>query len=178
MAKKKIPDWLVLGDSGMRCLRCGKDEKMPQPMPAMAFTSWAEYQGALHQGCKDTGRVDFVATSVGGWIHGHDTGISSKAIWLHMMGMPRERVVFGDYPLDPSDFGRCYRLLALEPSWRGRIGEMAQYSQAWSALAGAWDELTAMYEAALADEKKQAPVMYGRMRALINSRRSPGAAHA
>jgi hypothetical protein len=157
-----------MSDGGARCERCGKAEPMPLPMPADAFTPWCEFVGAVHRGCKDTGRVDVAAQSVGDWIHGHDTGISSKAIYRHMMGIPRDDRDwrFGNYPLDPSDFGRCYRLLQIAPNWRNRIGEMAKYGKQWAALAGAWDELTAMWETVIESKAKLAPELYDRMKEL------------
>lgn len=165
----KIPNWLVMADTGARCTRCGKVEPMPKPMYADAFMPWCEYLGAVHRRCKDTGRVDEPPRSLAEWIHGHDTGISSKAIYRHMMGHTSERSTWGTHPHDPSDFGRCYRLLALEPSWRARIGEMAQYSKAWAALAGAWGELTAMYEAVIGSGAQHAPELYHRMKALTKN---------
>ena len=83
------------------------------------------------------------------WGVGGDTGISSLAIWAHMMGQPVNPEWGGptnSAPCDPDDFGRCYRLLALIPAWRSRIAEMTAYGSQWSALAGAWDELQSLYE--------------------------------
>ena len=164
----KPPEWLVMSANGVRCLRCGKVEPMPLPMPADAFGPWSEYAGAVHQHCKDTGRVDAAATSVGEWFHGHDTGVSSLATYRHMMLIPRLNR-YSNYPSDPSDFGRCYRLLKIEPSWRARIGEMAQYGKEWAALVDAWDELTAMYEEAIASGAKMATGMYERMKELTKT---------
>jgi hypothetical protein len=76
------------------------------------------------------------------WITGGDTGASSKAIWAHMMGVKSD----GSYPYDPSDFGRCYRLLCLVPEWRGRMPEMARYGTIWSRLVTQWDEITRCFE--------------------------------
>lgn len=77
------------------------------------------------------------------WIVSNDTGSSSKAIWAHMMcasdsGGDRSR-----YPSDPSDLGRCLRLLDLIPEWAPRITEMAQYSPGWAGLVARWDEIAA-----------------------------------
>lgn len=140
------PSWLVLANNGLRCQRCGKVEPMPLPMPVDGFTPWCEYIGAVHKGCPDTGRLDMPAASVREWIDGPDTGISSKAIYRHMMGLHEDNMWGAGHPTDPSDFGRCYRLLKLEPSWRARIREMAKYGPEWAALTEAWDELTSMYE--------------------------------
>ena len=160
--KGKIPDWLVMGDGCVRCLRCGKREMIPVPMPADAFGPWAEYAGSLHAHCKDVGRVDVPAATIEEWRNGPDTGTSSKAIYQHMSG--RRWGTGMDYPYDPSDFGRCYRLLLIAPEWRGRIKEMAHYGPEWAALSGAWDELTALWE----EESKgtMAPKLYDRMREL------------
>lgn len=78
------------------------------------------------------------------WLAGGDSGMSSKAICYHMLGMPSD----GSYPLDPSDLGRCLRLLELFPEWKPRMGEMARYSEQWAALVERWDELAEM----MADE--------------------------
>jgi hypothetical protein len=167
-AKRSGADWVVMGDGGTHCLRCGKREAMQVPMPVDAFSAWAAYVTALHAHCRE-GDAPTIST-VRGWINGQDTGTSSNAIYRHMMGIPRvQSGYFGDYPIDPADFGRCYRLLALAPEWRARIGEMRSHGEEWAALAGAWDELTALYEEEL--PKKMAPKLYARMREL----RSPKA---
>src|SRR4051812_45875580 len=46
------------------------------------------------------------------WLKNGDTGISSLTILEVMTGHTAERT---DTPLDPSDFGRCYRLLKVMP---------------------------------------------------------------
>lgn len=166
---KQIPAWIVMAENGVRCQRCGRVEPMPQPMPADAFQPWTEYVGAVHRACKDTGRVDPTPASVHEWWTGHDTGTSSKAIYRHMMGYTRERSTWGTHPHDPDDFGRCYRLLNLAPEWRARISEMAEYSKAWAGLAGAWDELTMMYESALVSGTNRAEAMYLRMKELATA---------
>ena len=95
------------------------------------------------------------------WVVGHDTGLSSLAIWAHMRGVTPARG--WQYPLDPDDFGRCHRLLWLT-GWRSRIGEMAAHGPVWAALAGAWDELEALY---LAESSSgRAPKLYARMKEL------------
>ena len=79
------------------------------------------------------------------WLAGGDSGMSSKAICYHMLGIKSD----GSFlPLDPSDLGRCLRLLELFPEWKPRMGEMARYSAQWAALVERWDELAEM----MADE--------------------------
>lgn len=73
------------------------------------------------------------------WISGNDTGLSSKAIFAHFMELdtpPRNYA-----PADPSDFGRCARLLELRPDWRLRISEMSKYSKDWAAISAHWEEV-------------------------------------
>ena len=108
------------------------------------------------------------------WIVSDDTGLSSRAIWAHMMGVTPTRGGLTFHPLDPDDFGRCYRLLLRVPEWGARIGEMARHGPVWAALAAAWDELTALYEEEVGpglDEQrryfgKRAPRLYDRMKEL------------
>ena len=108
------------------------------------------------------------------WIVGDDTGISSRAIWTHMMGLPKVPEWAGNWPLDPSDFGRCYRLLGLMPAWRPRMGEMASYSKQWAALVAVWDELTALYEEEVPNHRGSAPKLYDRMHELLYPKESHG----
>jgi hypothetical protein len=102
------------------------------------------------------------------WITSDDTGISSKAIWAQMVGAPHDPVWGAGYPHDPSDFGRCYRLLERIPEWKGRMHEMAQYGPVWPGLIAAWDELTALWEEEIGPGPgryygKSAPRLYARM---------------
>lgn len=104
------------------------------------------------------------------WLLSGDTGISSKTICCVMTGSEWGEGHFGpDVPYDPSDFGRCYRLLALFPDWKPRLKEVADKYPIWGPLVSAWDELTALYEKEL--PKGSAPILYHRMKALIDEGR-------
>lgn len=89
---------------------------------------------------KPTGDGDYLA-----WLRNGDTGVSSETIFSVMTGHP---VRDYGYPYDPADFGRCYRLLKVMPSWRARLPEVASRfpESAWPQLVAHWDELTALYE--------------------------------
>lgn len=91
-----------------------------------------------------------------------DTGLSSKAIWRHMMG---GSVHEASAPRDPDDFGRCHRLLAAPwaNGWKARMGWMTRYPE-WRRIALAWEELDALY----VEERPtgNAPRLFARMRAL------------
>jgi hypothetical protein len=90
---------------------------------------------------------------------GDDTGISSVAICATMTGSRHGRVG-SCRPHDPSDFGRCYRLLARFPEWRGRMPEVAARFPEWGPLVAIWDELTIMYEAILATKAQHGEAHY------------------
>ena len=103
------------------------------------------------------------------WIVGEDTGLSSISIWAHMMGVEPEDGFTS--PSDPSDLGRCLRLLRSFPEWDQRISEMADCGHGWRAIAPHWREL----EQLMADEVgidwskgNAAPRTWARMRALLN----------
>lgn len=71
------------------------------------------------------------------WLLSDDTGASSKAIASHMALGKSD----GSFPWDPSDIGRCFRLLEAVPEWKGRIEEMGVYSKIWALLADQWQEI-------------------------------------
>lgn len=98
------------------------------------------------------------------WLAGSDTGISSKTIWSVMTGFPVD--VRPTIPLDPSDFGRCYRLLQEFPGWRERMPEVAAKHEHWKPMVDAWDELTALYEEEVDNPSGMAPKLYYRMKEL------------
>lgn len=77
------------------------------------------------------------------WVVAGDTGISSKAIWAHMMGVGHASCDRG-HPSDPGDLGRCLRLLFIIPEWTGRIQEMKQYTPGWAGLVEQWATISAL----------------------------------
>lgn len=93
------------------------------------------------------------------WFLSGDTGVSSKAIVAHLTGFNKTGE-FSDYPSDPSDFGRCHRLLNSVPEFRQRINEMSNRSRQWAVLVEHWDELTTL----LLDDY---PDMYKRMKQIL-----------
>lgn len=108
------------------------------------------------------------------WLLSGDTGISSTTIWSVMMGeKPSGGGGFGpSVPWDPSDFGRCYRLLKRFPAWRKRLGEVADALPDWAPLVREWDELERLYEQEL--PTGSAPTLYARMKVLIDEGRARG----
>ena len=72
------------------------------------------------------------------WVSGPDTGISSIAIWRHIMGLPRVGLL--DWPRDADDFARCRLLLDMMPEWCAL--EMAQYGPEWARCARELEDLS------------------------------------
>lgn len=101
------------------------------------------------------------------WILGSDTGVSSKTIFSALSeryGAKARSRSLPDIPSDPSDFGRCFRLLEAIPAWRSRLGEVAAKYPKWQAMADAWDELEALW---LEESPNMTcPKMYKRMQEL------------
>lgn len=71
------------------------------------------------------------------WLfNSHDTGISSKSLAAEFLGIDyKDRHA----PRDPSDLGRCLRLIAAVPSIRGCVDTLALKNESWAKAALAWD---------------------------------------
>ena len=107
------------------------------------------------------------------WIVGRDTGMSSKAIWAHMMGAGEPGFGGWAYPSDPSDLGRCLRLLRVVPEWQVRMPEMAKRSPAWGRLIARWDEIVACMEDEVGwdwSKGRSAPRTYDLMKTVLGHR--------
>jgi hypothetical protein len=102
------------------------------------------------------------------WFMSGDTGTSSKTIWSVMTGIP---IDCADVPYDPSDFGRCHRLLEKFPEWRERLGEVAARYPVWGPLVREWPALTRRYVRAIEQGRKSAPKMWHRMETLVDEGR-------
>lgn len=177
-SKKSKGSHVVVGDGGrLICLHCGKTHT-PLELPVEVWVVSAIWKAFAksHANCPKPPRArcgvcltldhatsEHVHRDPHAWMRSSDTGISSRAIWYHMMGLLRTDSWGSGPPMDPADFGRCHRLLVAFPEWRARIGEMAKY-RSWEKLAPAWDELEALYVEEVASGS--APKLYARMRAL------------
>jgi hypothetical protein len=100
------------------------------------------------------------------WIVNGEVGLSSQAIWAHMMGI--EDKGHFSHPHDPDDLNRCLLLLDLIPEWRPRMPEMAVRGPYWEALTACWQEIESSFLAEVGlgwSKGKKAPETY----ALMNS---------
>lgn len=76
------------------------------------------------------------------WLCSSDTGVSSKTMVSAITGVPMEDV---DVPHDPSDFGRCHRLLTAVPELREHLALVSKKYPKWNEIIGNWDRLTSLY---------------------------------
>ena len=107
-----------------------------------------------------------IATNViGDWLVSDDTGLSSKAIASVIL---TGRCATGrkyHHPLDPSDFGRCLRLMRELPyGTGGTVGVLAGHSKEWKAVIENWEELEKLYDEELPSGKGSK--LYARMKEL------------
>lgn len=89
------------------------------------------------------------------WLTSDDTGLSS----MHMArvlaeccgqnhGVPGPAMYEDPFaaPSDPSDLGRCLRLLEAVPQLVPHLGEMSKRSPLWAAYIAKWPEMVALYK--------------------------------
>ncbi len=78
------------------------------------------------------------------WLVRDDTGASSKYMASILSG---QFSVSHNYPWDPSDLGRCIRLLEAVPELESELHKMKACSPQWSAVVDNWDKWKDLYEA-------------------------------
>ncbi|MDP8648028.1 hypothetical protein [Serratia marcescens] len=100
------------------------------------------------------------------WFVSRDTGISSETMAAIHLGAEKGRF---NPPLDPSDFGRCYRLLEKAPSIRASFSRIGQLCPAFKPLLDNWDELCDLFKQEASSGR--APRLYRRMQDLLEEHR-------
>lgn len=137
----------------MKCKKCGVEllfENQAHGIPMC--------QGNLSDGAKDE-----IYTKAINWILSDDTGISSKVIWGVMM--KAEKYYRSYTPSDPSDFGRCYRLLKLIPEWEERLEELRVAGEKWGVFVDNYKKMCELYE--LEKESGQCRKLYDFMQEIL-----------
>lgn len=142
-------DWVIVGgkpgESGW-CTRCGEGLNLNMPQRIEVFVAASKAFVRAHAHCKPGQYFEKPAHTPEQWKRGRDTGISSMTIYQAITGDRSDGSHF-DIPYDPDDFGRCYRLLKLFPSWRPQLAKVIDICPEWKPFVEAWDELTQMFEA-------------------------------
>lgn len=139
---------------GFECHHCGDSYEMKLPAPIRVLTAAAKAFTADHRRCKKPDKDPFAEPPIAKelsideraerWFESRDTGLSSTTIWRFFRG--RGRTDDDRTPSDPSDFGRCHRLLTLIPEWRARLGELGAARPEWKLLVDGWAEMERIYE--------------------------------
>lgn len=129
-------------------------------------------EGFLQQAAKHTGWAGALAKrmlsigAVGQWFIGDDTGMSSKTMAAIYLGATAGDGGRFRYPLDPADFGRCWRLVDGIPAIRDAFPRMRQIYPPLTPFIEHWDELSALYVAAVENGTGKAPALYQLMKEL------------
>lgn len=106
------------------------------------------------------------------WLECDDKGMSSLYMAHVMYETPRWAEQF--YPVDPSDFGRCYRFLEAVDGARDRLDIMGlpACGRVWRDLVAAWEELERLYLEELPTGR--CPKLYARMQEIIDPKKKAG----
>jgi hypothetical protein len=148
--KEKKGSWVLPGGAPGEvgyCERCGEGLSINLPQPLYIITAAMKAFAEHHGNCPPGQYHAKPAQAPEEWATGRDTGTSSLTIYAAIKGKKGRDREF-DIPYDPDDFGRCYRLLKLFPNWRKELDKVIALCPRWKPFVEAWDELTALYEAA------------------------------
>ncbi len=182
--RRKPMDWLVINPSrggSFDCLRCGESYLPTYPIPVDVMSAISKALEKTHRRCTErlAGKLcEFClkaghdwetcpradVTTLDAWLAGPDTGISSRAIVHALTGRGHTDTFGWRPPSDPSDFGRCHRLLTRFPELRARLGDLAAKLPDWAPFVREWDRMTALYERER--PTGNAPELYALMRGL------------
>ncbi len=154
------------------CLNCGGEFALNYPISIKEMTEKIEAFNNLHKNCKKTWeepKVDknkSVHDRAMWWFEVSERGLSSMTMWNCFMGNKGFSI---HHPSDPSDFGRCWKLLETVPEWKKELYKLKSLSPIWSNLVDNWDKLNEYYEKMR--EKKGDNGMYEFMRSLIENKK-------
>jgi len=77
------------------------------------------------------------------WLASDDVGESSRFMASVLSGAFKANFAI---PYDPSDFGRCVRMIEVVPELKGRIHLMCEHGPMWTAVADNWERWSVMLE--------------------------------
>lgn len=105
-------------------------------------------------------------SDLGNWLINGDTGVSSQTMAAIALGATNLKTTGWnvDAPHDPSDFGRCYRLVQTVPEIREHFPRIAKKVKTFAGILHEWDTLVWLYER---DKPKgESPELYKRIKEL------------
>lgn len=167
-ARRGGAEWVVVGGAPGEvghCTRCGQGLRLELPISLNVFAAASKAFVQDHRHCRPGRYVASTPATAQEWLKSRDTGISSLTIYHVMTGA---ETVASDFeygsPSDPSDFGRCYRLLQNVPAWRERLAEVAAKFPAWTPFVREWSTMEQLYNEELPNGT--APRLYKLMKDL------------
>ena len=143
----------TIRNGNLFCENCGTEHILNMPIAISEMTKKTDLFTELHDDCLktwtepklDPDNKKSIQEKANWWIANGEHGMSSKTMWSCFMGQTDFRV---NYPHDPDDFSRCYKLLQAVPEWKSKefLSMLKPLCFQWSNLIDKWDELTEMYE--------------------------------
>mgnify|MGYP003480224431 CR=1 FL=1 len=162
MAKKK--SHTGFRNEKLFCFNCGQSYEVTYPQPVDMYTAILKQFEKTHAKCLPTWKEPI--NEVEGktehenakwWKFTGEHGMSSQTMFnlfsSHLHITPFSYGI--NYPHDPDDFKRCYKLLQAVPQWKERLSELKTLSPVWEKLVDNWDKLTAMFEENVRTEWKE-----------------------
>jgi len=174
VAKKEKKSHVFMGNNSFRCFNCGEELFFPVSSKGGGWsipliTGLCKLVNKDHAKCKPSaeGKARFEYKTPEEWFKSWDTGASSLVIYAAMTGQA-VTPSFPRPPSDPSDFGRCYRLLALvTPEQRRQaLQAVLRHHESWRPMLAVWNELTALWEEEHKSPDGMAPKLYKRLQEL------------
>lgn len=139
---------IIFRNEKLFCTKCGTYGNINFPIEINEMSKKTKEFENTHADCKQTwteptpDMTKSIQERAEWWLINGETGASSKAMLNCMLG----NVYRVDYPRDPDDFKRCYKLLEVIPEWKSQLDRLKSMSTAWAKLVDNWDKLTQMYE--------------------------------
>lgn len=167
--RKRKGDHIVMRNGHPFCTHCGQTYLVNLPAPIPVVTgAWNGFI-KVHANCKKTWTepvpdlTQDIPTRVLWWYENGERGVSAETLLANFITVQgnlaamkikkRPRSEWG-HPHDPSDFGRCHKLLEALPELREHLDQMKDVSRVWSNLVDNWDKLTAMLQEQLTTGKR------------------------
>lgn len=140
---------IMYKNSNLFCSCCGSEFKIKYPINPNELHKKVKSFTELHNDCEPTYIEPKPETNSSAkekaifWLANGHTGLSSKTMFNCLMGNKGFEI---NYPHDPDDFSRCYKLLECVPEWKSELYQLKTLSKVWSNLVDNWNKLTEMYE--------------------------------
>ena len=149
----------IIRNGNLFCENCGNEHVLNMPLAISEITKKTELFTELHKDCLKTWTepkaklIGTIQDKANWWIANGSHGMSSETMWACFMGQTDFRV---NYPYDPDDFSRAYKLLQAVPEWKAPeyMNMLKPLCKQWEMLINNWDKLTEMYEQNVKDEWK------------------------